>query len=100
VDAPHLAHFHHDWEGQRDIGKNPLSLGARMELYQVRIAKGNDELIICERFHVSDYAAIRHACSIAENCDHVEVWRGAVYCVFSGPPTKKGREARFNVQGA
>jgi hypothetical protein len=56
-----------------------------MEIYNIRIVKDGQE-IASEAFkQASDYAAIRHARNLAEQSDHVEVWRGN-HCLFTGSP--------------
>jgi hypothetical protein len=60
-----------------------------MEIYEIRIIKNGRE-ISSEAFkQASDFAAIRHARNLAEESDHVEVWRGN-RCVFTGSPAERG----------
>ena len=56
-----------------------------METYQIRIVKKGrkTETENCRQF--SDYSAIRYARNMADDCEHVEVWRGS-HCVFAGHP--------------
>jgi hypothetical protein len=67
-------------------------LGARMEVYRIRIVKNGQEITAQACKQASDYAAVRHAKSMAENSDHMpdymEVWRGA-HCVFTGSPAER-----------
>jgi hypothetical protein len=58
-----------------------------MEIYQIRIVKNGREIAaeVCKQ--ASDYAAIRHARSLAESSDHVEVWRGS-RCLYTGSPVE------------
>ena len=54
-----------------------------METYQIHIARSGQETATHACLMASDYAAIRHARSLAESADHVEVWRRGE-CVFAG----------------
>ena len=58
-----------------------------METYRIRILKNGGQVTHEACKQASDYAAIRHARSLAENSDHVEVWRGS-RCLFTGSPTE------------
>ena len=59
-----------------------------MEIYNIRIVKDGQE-VASEAFkQASDYAAIRHARNLAEQSDHVEVWRGN-RCLFTGNPAER-----------
>lgn len=60
-----------------------------METYQIRIVKNGREIAAEACKQTSDYAAIRHARSMAESSDHVEVWRGS-HCLFTGSPMERG----------
>ncbi len=53
-----------------------------MDSYQIRIVKTGRVPFINESSQVSDYAAIRRACRLAEDGDTVEVWRG-LECVYA-----------------
>ena len=59
-----------------------------MEIYQIRIVKNGQEIAAQACKQASDYAAVRHAKSMAENSDYVEVWRGS-HCVFTGSPAER-----------
>ena len=67
-----------------------------MEVYQIRIVKNGQEVAAQACKQASDFAAVRHANSMAENSvhgpdhlpDHIEVWRGAP-CVFTGSPAER-----------
>jgi hypothetical protein len=56
-----------------------------MQNYQIRIVKEGRETKAENCVQASDYAAIRHARDMAEDCEHVEVWRGS-HCLFAGRP--------------
>ena len=56
-----------------------------MQTYQIRIVEKGHKIETENCIQASDYAAIRHARNMAEDCEHVEVWRGT-HCVFAGPP--------------
>jgi hypothetical protein len=59
-----------------------------MEVYQIRIIKDGRE-IAAEAFKLaSDYAAIRHARTLADESDLVEVWRGN-RCLFTGSAAER-----------
>jgi hypothetical protein len=58
-----------------------------METYKIRIVKNGREITAEACKQASDYAAIRHARSLAESSDHVEVWRGS-RCLFTGSPVE------------
>ena len=68
-----------------------------MEVYQIRIVKNGQEVAAQACKQASDYAAVRHARSMAKQSDHmpdhlpdhIEVWRGA-HCVFTGSPAEPG----------
>jgi hypothetical protein len=68
-----------------------------MEIYQIRIVRNGREITAETCKQASDYAAVRHARSMAENSDslpdhmpdHMEVWRGA-HCIFTGSPSDRG----------
>ena len=60
-----------------------------MEVYQIRILKNGREVTSQACKQASDYAAIRHARSLAEQSDHIEVWRGS-RCLFTGSPGDHG----------
>ena len=53
-----------------------------MDSYEIRIVKTGRLPFIKESSQVSDYAAIRRACRLAEDGDTVEVWRG-LECVYA-----------------
>ena len=59
-----------------------------MQIYQIRIVKKSRETETEDCRQASDYAAIRHARNVAEDCEHVEVWRGS-HCVFAGRPAER-----------
>jgi len=63
-----------------------------MEIYEIRIVKNGRQIASDARKLASDYAAIRHARSLAEHSDHVpdhiEVWRGS-HCLFTGSPAER-----------
>ena len=63
-----------------------------MEVYRIRIVKNGQEVAAQACKQASDFAAVRHAKSMAENSDHMpdymEVWRGA-HCVFTGSPAER-----------
>jgi len=59
-----------------------------METYQIHIVKNGRKIAEEACKQVSDYAAIRHARSLAESSDHVEVWRGG-RCLFTGSPAER-----------
>jgi hypothetical protein len=55
-----------------------------MNIYQMRVLNPLDAIAkIYTSSHISDFAAIRRAMSMANAGDLIEVWRGVV-CVFSG----------------
>jgi len=57
-----------------------------MHSYELRVTNpGNKYPIIYASSHVSDFAAIRRAVSLADADERIEVWRGVV-CVYSGAP--------------
>jgi hypothetical protein len=60
-----------------------------MELYRIRILKNGKEVHTQDYKQASDYAAIRHARSLADESDQVEVWRGN-RCLFTGSPGERG----------
>jgi|GEM_PF-2662927 len=63
-----------------------------METYQIRILKEGREVTSQAFRQASDYAAIRHAKSLAEQSDqidHIEVWRGG-RCLFTENPADRG----------
>jgi hypothetical protein len=60
-----------------------------MQTYQIHIVKNSRETETENSKQASDYAAIRHARNAAEDCEHVEVWRGS-HCVFAGRPAERG----------
>ena len=74
-------------------------IGDQMEIYQIRILRNGREITAEACKQASDYAAIRHARSLAQRsltgdsrqqgCDHVEVWRGG-QCLFTGSPMEHG----------
>jgi hypothetical protein len=59
-----------------------------MQTYQIVIVKHGRETETENCRQASDYAAIRHARNVAEDCEHVEVWRGS-HCVFAGRPAER-----------
>lgn len=59
-----------------------------METYQIRILKEGREVASQAVKQASDYAAIRHARNMAEQSDHIEVWRGS-RCLFTGSPAER-----------
>lgn len=62
-----------------------------METYQIRILKQGREVTSQAFRQASDYAAIRHAHSLAgqsDHIDHIEVWRGG-RCLFTGSPAQR-----------
>ena len=59
-----------------------------METYNIRIVKNGREIASDALKLASDYAAIRHARNLAEQSDHVEVWRGT-RCLFTGNPAER-----------
>lgn len=59
-----------------------------MQSYQIRIIKDGSETKAENCNQASDYAAIRHARDLAEDCEHVEVWRGN-HCLFAGRPVQR-----------
>lgn len=60
-----------------------------METYKIRIVKNGREITAEDCKQASDYAAIRHARNLAEQSDHIEVWRGS-RCLFTGNPAERG----------
>ena len=60
-----------------------------MQTYKIRIVKNDSKTETEDCKQASDYAAIRHARNMAEDCEHVEVWRGS-HCVFAGRPAERG----------
>ena len=60
-----------------------------MENYQIRIIKKSQVTETEDRKLASDYAAIRCARTMAEDCEHIEVWRGS-HCVFAGRAATRG----------
>jgi len=60
-----------------------------MQTYQIRIVKKSRATETEDCKQASDYAAIRHARNMAEDCEHIEVWRGS-HCVFAGRPAERG----------
>jgi hypothetical protein len=59
-----------------------------MQTYHIRVVKKGRETETEDCKQASDYAAIRHARNMAEDCEHVEVWRGS-HCVFAGRPVER-----------
>ena len=64
-----------------------------MDIYQIRIIKNGREITAAASKQASDYAAVRHARTMAGNSDHMpdhmEVWRGN-HCIFTGCPAERG----------
>lgn len=60
-----------------------------MQSYQIRLVKEGRETKAEYCKQASDYAAIRQARDMAEDCEHVEVWRGS-HCLFAGCPVQGG----------
>jgi hypothetical protein len=67
-----------------------------MDIYQIRIIRNGQEITAQASKQASDYAAVRHARTMAANSDqpdhlpdHVEVWRGN-HCIFTGSPAERG----------
>lgn len=60
-----------------------------METYEIRIIKNGREISSGAFKQASDFAAIRHARNLADEADHVEVWRGN-HCVFTGSAAERG----------
>jgi hypothetical protein len=59
---------------------------AAMNSYELRVIHPHARnATIYASSHVSDFAAIRRAMSLADEDQMIEVWRGAV-CVYSGAP--------------
>lgn len=57
-----------------------------MNSYELRVIDPRDRnAAIYASSHVSDFAAIRRAMSLAGDDDVIEVWRGLV-CVYAGAP--------------
>jgi hypothetical protein len=52
-----------------------------MQAYQIRIVKNNRETETEDCKLASDYAVIRHGRNMAEDCEHIEVWRCS-HCVL------------------
>jgi hypothetical protein len=71
--------MHHD---------NSAGNGVHMETYQIRIVRNGREITAEACKQASDYAAIRHARSLADIFDHVEVWRGS-RCLYTGSPVER-----------
>jgi hypothetical protein len=61
------------------------SLEFAMDAYRIHIAKDGSETEVRASSHASDFAAIRHACHLAADANHVEIWRGG-QCLFAGLP--------------
>jgi len=60
--------------------------GGRMNSYELRVIHPHARnATVYASSHVSDFAAIRRAMSLADEDQVIEVWRGAV-CVYSGAP--------------
>lgn len=57
-----------------------------MNSYELRVIDTRDRnATVYASSHVSDFAAIRRAMSLANEDDVIEVWRGHV-CVYAGAP--------------
>jgi hypothetical protein len=57
-----------------------------MNSYELRVINPDDKYpTIYASSHISDFAAVRRAVSLADAHEFIEVWRGIV-CVYSGPP--------------
>lgn len=53
-----------------------------MENYEIRIVKSGRQPVILAGPHISDFAAVRRAQSLAKQDDEVEVWR-ELTCLYS-----------------
>jgi hypothetical protein len=57
-----------------------------MHSYELRVINPDDKHpTIYASSHISDFAALRRAASLADANEVIEVWRGVV-CVYSGAP--------------
>jgi hypothetical protein len=57
-----------------------------MHSYELRVISRDDKHpAIYASSHVSDFAAVRRAASLADADELIEVWRGVV-CVYCGAP--------------
>jgi hypothetical protein len=57
-----------------------------MHSYELRVLSRDDKHpTIYASSHISDFAAVRRAVSLADADELIEVWRGVV-CVYSGAP--------------
>jgi hypothetical protein len=57
-----------------------------MHSYELRVINPDDKHpTIYASSHISDFAAVRRAVSLADADEVIEVWRGVV-CVYSGAP--------------
>ena len=57
-----------------------------MHSYELRVINpGDKNPTIYASSHISDFAAVRRAASLADADEIIEVWRGIV-CVYSGAP--------------